>query len=120
MRPMLPVALAVGVLLSGCADAAGPYGGSAYGGSYVPGYTYGGPGPVYGSPYLYGAPYGGAGRGVWLGQNWQQRQWSNSGASTSRYQPPPPVPATPPAPASPAQVQQNRKLLDQLGFQPNR
>jgi hypothetical protein len=139
---LLPVTIAAGALLAGCADTVGGYGygyqpyADAYGG---PVYPYGGPygGPVVAAPYPYPppvvTPYVGS---VWVGREEPGRYWHNRPPPPSGVPPqtawhhPPPQVAPPPhiaqrpppvaAPPPAAQAQHNRQLLDQMGFRASR
>jgi hypothetical protein len=100
---------ATGLLLAGCANPDAPYSGG-------PSHYRGGPG-YYGQGYNYLGPgYGGYrsshGWGGYDGWRERQRLAQPSGAAAA----PPPSRPPPPAP----NAAENRGLLDQLGFQPNR
>jgi hypothetical protein len=135
--------LVTGLALSGCAEtfdgfatspgqevyaAPGYYGPPGY---YAPGY-YNAPGPVYVAPYGYQRGWGG-GREDWRDHdrhdhgnpNFQSgsQQFHHDGrpppmAGQPRMSPVAPPPAAAPPPAR-AQADQNRKLIDQLGFRPS-
>jgi hypothetical protein len=92
---------AMGLLLAGCANQDAPY----YGGPS----HYGGGGPGY---YGRGYNYLGPGYGGYDGWRERQRPAQPTGPAAA---PPPPRPP-PPAP----NAAENRRLLDQLGVQPNR
>lgn len=104
MAVKLMVFMPIALVVAGC-DYLGNS--SAYGGGYS-GY----------SPY-YAAPYGpGWGGGYWYDYDRPQHQW-HDGGGWRNYSSGPPQVAAPPA-MPPSQVQQNQRLLDQLGFQRNR
>jgi hypothetical protein len=101
--------------------------------AYVAPYAYQ---PAYITPYAY-APVWGEGRDRWRDREWrehQERSFQNEGRlplSQQRHDSPqapqmaiqrrpPPQMAPQPSPAPRPQADQNRKLLDQLGFRPSR
>lgn len=104
----------IALALGGCGYGYGQpgyYGGADYAvGGYHPGYYPGYyPGPAYAVPYRAQRPWGADGER----HGTQQQHWSPAPS-------PPPARAAPPPPAAANQARENRRLVDQLGFQPSR
>jgi hypothetical protein len=134
MRPLTTATtLAIGLILSGCTayslDGAPDYYGRP---AYVAPYAYQ---PAYIPPYAYG-PGWEEGRDRWHDREWrehEERSYQNRGRPPLNQQshdsrqppqmaiqrPPPHMASQPPPPARPP-ADQNRQLLDQLGFKPSR
>ena len=147
MRCIAWTAMSVlGIAVSGCTDLTGDsyssqgvYSSSGYYGGpagYAPGY--------YTAPYPYQpgyvVPYGNpgfqGGRDYWQERDWRERrgnEFRNEGREQFREhhqnresqmnaQPRSPAPRQMPQPpaAAPAQVEQNKRAIDQLGFRPSR
>jgi hypothetical protein len=110
--------MGLGLVLVGCDTYQGGsgayYGGPMYSRGFytAPGY-----------PVPYGYQPGWRGGEAPRGQNWRERQWRSNQPEVQRPAPAPAAPsARAPAPpsATNSQASENRRLLDQLGFQPSR